>query len=492
MSIDLLLLLFTTLLLLVWYVLYGRPSTEPPGPWGLPLVGYLPFLGKKMNLTINNLAKRYGNVFQLRMGSRKVVVISGQRCVREALLRRGLEFAGRPNFYSYTAVSKFGFSDMNPSFRMYKKQTMKAFGEFTKTRRNELQQVAHNSVNMLMKKFKEANNMPFDPKRVLDRVVCTIMGYICYGEFFNIEDELVTALLDKAQDFATFIAFGLVCDFLPWSKFLIRHKLRRLEELLCVFNKYADKIAMAHIGNYDGENMRSMCDIFRKVAEGMNEEERKVLKVDDDMLKNHLSSIFGAGFSTTAGTLKYAILIMAIYPEVQTKVQLEIDSVIGGDRYPAFDDESRLVYTSAVVTEIYRYHSLAALGVTHSTTCNTIFEGYFIRKDTPVIFNMYSAHRDDTVFTDPERFMPERFIRLDGTFNCTLAQYVSPYSIGFRRCAGEPVARLEVSVFFATILQQCRIESAPDHPLDLDNYIMTFGIYHKPFKVIFRSRFGEW
>ena len=492
MSLELLLLLFTCLALLTWYVLQRSSSKQPPGPWGLPIVGYLPFLGKKMNLTINSLSLRYGPVFQLKMGSRQVVVISGQRCVREALLRRGLEFAGRPDFYSYTVVSKFGFSDLTPSFRMYKKQTMRAFGEFTKTRRGELQRVAHNSVDMLIRKFKEVDNIPFDPKRILDRVVCTIMGYICYGEFFDVEDQLVVQLLEKAEDFATFIAFGLVCDFLPWSKFLIRHKLRRLEELLRVFNQYSDQIAMAHIRNYDGVTMRSMCDMFRKVAEGMSAEEKKVLKVDDEFLKNHLSAIFGGGFGTTAGTLKYAILIMALYPEVQTRVQEEIDREVGTDRYPVFEDERELVYTTAVVTEIYRYHSMAALGVTHSTTCDTIFEGYSIKRGTPVIFNMYSAHRDDSIFSDPGQFRPDRFIREDGTFDCTLAQYVSPYSVGFRRCAGEPVARLEVFLFFATVLQQCRIESAPDYPLDIDNYIMTFGISHKPFKVIFRSRFGKW
>ncbi len=46
---------------------------EPPGPWGLPVLGYLPFLGRKMNLTVNNLYKKYGEVFQLKMGSRKLL-----------------------------------------------------------------------------------------------------------------------------------------------------------------------------------------------------------------------------------------------------------------------------------------------------------------------------------------------------------------------------------------------------------------------------------
>ena len=484
--------LLVVLLLVCWYLRRRSSKREPPGPWGVPLLGYLPFLGKKMNLTLFRLSQKYGDVFQLRMGSRRVVVISGQRCVREALLNRGLVFAGRPNFYSYSAVGKFGFSDLSPSFRLYKKHTMRAFGDFTRSRRGQLEQVAHNAAGMLLSRFREAGNEPLDPKPILDRVVCTIMGFVCYGEFFDVNDEMVSQLLERAEDFATFIAFGLVCDFLPWSRFLIRHKLGRLEQLLAVFNQYADKLASRYMEGYDRDNVRNMCDMFRRVSEGMSEQEREVLRVDDTMLKQHLSAIFGGGFGTTAATLRYAILLMALYPDVQTRVQLEIDSLIPSDRFPRFEDQQHLVYTSATLTELYRFHSLAALSVTHSTTCDTMFEGYFIRKETPVIFSLYSAHRDDTVFPDPHLFRPERFIKGDGSLDTALAQFVSPYGLGFRRCAGEPVARLEVSLFFATILQQCRIEPAEGHSLDIDNYVMTFGISHRPFKVIFRSRQGQW
>ena len=485
-------LLVVTLLLVCWYLRSRSSRKEPPGPWGLPLVGYLPFLGKKMHLTLLSLSHKYGEVFQLRMGSRRVVVISGQRCVREALLNRGLVFAGRPDFYSYSVVDKFGFSDLCPSFRLYKKHTMRAFGEFTQSRRGQLEQVAHNAVTMLIKRFREARNEPFDPKPILDRVVCTIMGYVCYGEFFDVEDEMVSQLLERAEDFATFLAFGLVCDFLPWSKFLIRHKLRRLEELLAVFNRYSDALASRYMAGYDRDNVRNMCDMFRRVSEDMSQREREVLRVDDTMLKQHLSAIFGGGFGTTASTLKYAVLIMALYPDIQRRVQREIDSLVPSDRFPGFGDLSALVYTTATLTEIYRFHSMAALSVTHATTCDTEFEGYFIRKNTPVIFSLYSAHQDTTVFSEPQLFRPDRFIREDGTLDTNLSQYVSPYGLGFRRCAGEPVARLEVSLFFCTILQQCYIEEAEGHKLDIDNYIMTFGISHKPFKVIFRSRQGKW
>ena len=479
--------------IVLFYAFWRRSSVlEPPGPWGLPVVGYMPFLGRKMNLTINRLAKRYGDVFQLRIGSRKVVVISGQKAIRKALLNSGTTFAGRPDFYSYVAMKSFGFADFSPFFKLYKKQTLKAFGQFTRVRRRELQQVAHNAVLMLMKEFQVARNQPFDPKPALFKVTCTIMGYICYGKFFDADDKEITTILRKSEGFIRYIAFGVIGDFLPWTKFLVRKQLRTFEKLLNDSYNYSDKLAAAHIGSYDSETMRDMSDMFRKVAEEMDENEKKELNINETMLKQHISTMFGAGFGTISATLRYGIMIMALYPEIQKRIQNEIDLVIGKDRYPEFEDESNLPYTVATMVEIYRHHSMSALSITHSTTCDTNFTGYFIPKNTPVIINLYSANRDETVFADPDKFNPERFLTEDGRCNTAVTEYVVPYGLGHRRCAGEPVARLEVFLFFATILQLCVIKESPDHPLDVDDYIMGFGITHKPFKVIFLSRNGQW
>ena len=445
-----------------------------------------------MNLTINQLAKKYGDVFQLKIGSRKVVVISGQKRIREAMVNSGTTFAGRPDFYTYVTADNFGFSDFSPSVRLYKKHTLKAFGQFTRVHRKELQQVAHNAVFMLMKEFQKAKNQPFDLIPALYKVTCTIMGYICYGKFFDADDEEVSNILSKAEDFGKYVAFGVICDFLPWAKFLIRKQLQSFEDLQNHFSNYSDKLAAVHIESYDGETMRDMSDMFRKVAEEMDENERKELNVNEAMLKAHISTLFGAGFGTISGTLQYAFMILALHPEVQKRVQNELDLVIGKDRYPEFEDENDLPYTVATVAEIYRHHSMAALAMTHSTTCDTNFAGYFIPKNTPVIINLYSANRDETIFADPEKFNPERFLTEDGKCNAALTEYVVPYGLGHRRCAGEPVARLEVLLFLATILQQCIIKESPEHPLDLDDYIMGFGIMHKHFKVIFLSRNGEW
>jgi hypothetical protein len=57
---------------------------EPPGPYGLPVVGYLPFLGSNPPLTFVKLAQKYGDVFQVQMGVQKAVILNSLDVIKEA------------------------------------------------------------------------------------------------------------------------------------------------------------------------------------------------------------------------------------------------------------------------------------------------------------------------------------------------------------------------------------------------------------------------
>ena len=56
----------------------------PPGPCGLPLLGYLPFLKREAHLSFTELSKTYGPIYQIKLGNTRVVVITSAKYVREA------------------------------------------------------------------------------------------------------------------------------------------------------------------------------------------------------------------------------------------------------------------------------------------------------------------------------------------------------------------------------------------------------------------------
>lgn len=73
----------------------GRRSRLPPGPVGLPLLGYLPFLRPEAHLQFAEMSAKYGGIFSLSLGNQFVVVLSDYRLIREAFRRE--DFTGRPD-----------------------------------------------------------------------------------------------------------------------------------------------------------------------------------------------------------------------------------------------------------------------------------------------------------------------------------------------------------------------------------------------------------
>lgn len=63
------------------------------------------------------------------------------------------------------------------------------------------------------------------------------------------------------------------------------------------------------------------------------------------------------GTTTVTATLHFAMLYLLHYPEVQTKMQQELDAVVGRDRLPTLDDRAGSVETSVSIKNINARHN---------------------------------------------------------------------------------------------------------------------------------------
>ena len=120
---------------------------------------------------------------------------------------------------------------------------------------------------------------------------------------------------------------------------------------------------------------------------------------------------------------------MMLYPDVQRKVQEEIDDVVGRERLPSMHDRSKLPYTEAVVLELSRVATIIPLGVPHRSTQSFSLYDYIIPPDTVVLTNAWAVHMDPANFPQPELFKPERFLSEDGT-KIKNSDFLIPFGIG--------------------------------------------------------------
>lgn len=67
----------------------------PPGPYGIPFLGWLPFVGQDFHIKLFNLSKKYGKIFQIHLGNKRVVIISDVKLIKEAFKQP--VFSGRPD-----------------------------------------------------------------------------------------------------------------------------------------------------------------------------------------------------------------------------------------------------------------------------------------------------------------------------------------------------------------------------------------------------------
>jgi len=88
--------------------------------------------------------------------------------------------------------------------------------------------------------------------------------------------------------------------------------------------------------------------------------------------------LFLAGDDTSSTTLRWILIHMANHPDVQSRLQKEVDTVIGCDRLPSLDDEVDMPYTQAFILEIMRRRTLVPLSLLHRTLCDTQVANYFV------------------------------------------------------------------------------------------------------------------
>ncbi|SPQ21574.1 f2ac1eeb-b7f6-445d-8e4b-e27435fa4e97 [Thermothielavioides terrestris] len=130
-------------------------------------------------------------------------------------------------------------------------------------------------------------------------------------------------------------------------------------------------------------------------------------------IKGAAATIVIAGNDTTAATLMLLVLYLMQNPDVQRKAQQEIDRVVGTDRLPAMDDIPNLPYTNLVLQETYRTNPLSPLGIPHASLTDDVYNGMFIPKGTIVYPNVWAMLHDESIYAEPFRFWPERYLPKD-------------------------------------------------------------------------------
>uniref|UniRef100_A0A8C5DHL1 Cytochrome P450, family 2, subfamily N, polypeptide 13 n=1 Tax=Gouania willdenowi TaxID=441366 RepID=A0A8C5DHL1_GOUWI len=402
------------------------------------------------------LADIYGNVFCVRLGRHKTVFVSGWKMVKEAIVTQAETFVDRP--YSpmvtriYSGNSAGLFFSNGKVWRRQRRFAMATIRTFALANSSMEQNICSESLH-LQEAMEKEEGQPFDPVPLLNNAVANIICMIVFRRRFDYNDQYFQNMLKKLTDVAylegsiwalLYDAFPALMKHLPGPHNDIFTSSRSLEAFIRTEIE-------RHKLDLDPSNPRDYIDCFLL--------EEKVVKAalhdvgfEEENLALCCLDLFLAGSETTSKTLQWGLIYLIKSPNIQEKVQAEIDGVIGQVRQPTMVDKANLPYTDAVIHEIQRMGNIVPLNGLRMAAKDSKLGSYIIPKGTTVMPNLTSVLFDKNEWENPHTFYPEHFLDTEGKF--VKREAFLPFSAGKRACLGEGLARMELFLFFVSLLQK--------------------------------------
>ncbi|XP_060114370.1 cytochrome P450 2G1-like [Heteronotia binoei] len=439
----------------------------PPGPAPLPILGNLLELRAYNILTFfKELRDRYGPVFTIHLGPRRVVVLYGYEVVKEALVDHAEAFSGRGHLATVDDfVQGLGIAFANGErwrqLRRFTLSTLRNFGMGRHSIEERIQEEAH----FLLEEIRKTEGSAFDPTFFLSRSVSNVICSIVFGRRFDYQDQGFLTLLAKINE--NFVgmsgASGQLYEMFSWiMKFLPGSHQQLFRNLNDICDFVSERVQV-NKASLDPDNPRDFIDCFLIQIEKESKNPSSEFHLKTMVMT--ILNLFVAGTETVSSTLRFGLLILMKYPEVQAKVFQEIDAVIGKNRLPAVESRAQMPYTDAVIHEIQRFSDVIPMNLPHALTKTMQFRGYTLPEGTNVFPLLTSVLKDPGSFPEPEKFNPGHFLDEEGRFKKNDA--FMPFSAGKRICVGANLARMELFIFLTALLQNFTLRSPVD-PQDLD------------------------
>ncbi|XP_056653445.1 cytochrome P450 2D14 [Monodelphis domestica] len=465
---------------------WRRPRRYPPGPAALPLLGNaLQVDFQNLPESFGQLQKKFGKVFSVQLLWKPAVVLSGPDAVREALVHRSEDTAGRPPSLVYSHLG-FGPNAQGVVLAQYGEAWKEQRRFSLTTLRNlglgkqSLERWVTAEADFLCSAFAAREGRAFDPSHLLTCSVTNVISSLTYANRFDYEDRKLQRLLELLER-SLKEDVGLlreVVDSFPALLHipgLARWFFGALKALLGILDEFLEE----HKQTLDPAEPRDLTDAF--LLEMEKAKGTPGSSFTPANLRMVVADLFTAGMVTTATTLRWALLLLLLHPDVQRKVQEEVDVVIGRSRRPTMKDQAHMPFTNAVIHEVQRFGDIVPLGIPHMTTRDTEIQGFFIPKGTVLITNLSSVLKDEATWEQPYRFYPEHFLDAEGRF--VKPEAFMPFSAGRRVCLGEPLAKMELFLFFTCLLQDFSFVLPPGHSKPSDKAEVSFLSAPQPFQL---------
>ncbi|EDO33558.1 predicted protein, partial [Nematostella vectensis] len=421
-----------------------------PGPTALPFIAHLHDLIRhkgQMQNQFQEYYKKYGRLYAMFLvGKKPSVIVGDPDIVKNIMVKEFSSFQDRPvePFNSFMTRAKYDKwhrirTSLSPAFSAHKMKLMvPLINSSCDVLINKLTKIADSGTSFFVHKFHQGLTM--------DTILKTAFGIHSEAQT-NYDDPAFTAARKSMSTSPARRVMLFLIFLMPFRKYIFRWfpslLIGNFDDIMKITTKMIEvKKVNPH------KEAKDMLDLMLSAA--ANENTSKKLS-DMEVLAQSLIFLI-AGYETTNITLSFVAYSLATNPDVQEKLQREIDSVwTEEDQMPSYDTVHNLPYLDMVISETLRLYPPGFVA-SRECTQDCVIKGYRFRKGLSIFIDAYSMHHDPEFWTDPERFDPERFSR-----ECKQSR--DPYSYlpfghGPHNCIGMRFAQMEIKLALVRVLRK--------------------------------------
>ncbi|KAF9770795.1 hypothetical protein IL306_011597 [Fusarium sp. DS 682] len=258
---------------------------------------------------------------------------------------------------------------------------------------------------------------PNDFEALITRSTLSLATSMAYGfRVVSLESPVMQELFTNTHGFFLMVSNSKLLDWFPqlrpvarllpmWMNSVARKGKEIFLREKAQFHQLYKQVQMG--ADLDSARPSFAADIYTAQKTWKDAASREILT---DHAASYIAGIaMEGGADTTSNTLAGLVKAMLLFPDAQRKVQEELDTVVGGDRYPTIDDFESLPYVRQTVKEALRWLPTAISGaIPHAALADDEIDGYKIPAGATVILAVWSANNDPSLFPNPREFDPSR------------------------------------------------------------------------------------
>ncbi|KAG8665189.1 hypothetical protein FPOAC2_14444 [Fusarium poae] len=447
-------------------ILYIRTKPRknvPPGPKPLPILGNIRDMPDGSTPEYQHWIKfkdLYGSISHVSILGQSLIILHDRDAANAILEKTSTKTSGRPQFIFGNEMCGYNqilsFKPYGKLLKQHRKLVHQQLG--TKTAASRFRDIQDVESRRLLLRILG------NPEKLLTHIkteASAIILKMTYGYSLEPENPDPLALLIEqmmANFSLAFIPMSWPVDVLPF--------LRYLPEPL-------PGMSFKRIARDWNANMRMVVDVpynfvKRQIAKRSNrpsyvsslikQHDGDLDEETDTAIKQTAAVMYAGGADTTVSSIRGFVLAMLLFPDVQRKAQQEIDSVVGTERLPQFEDRDNLSYVDALVKEALRWIPVIPMGVVHSADEDIHYKDFVIPKGASFLPATWWFLHDPAIYSDPSSFNPDRYLEPRNEPHPNFASF----GFGRRVCPGRFLADESLFISISRLLAVFEIKKAVD------------------------------